>query len=156
MTRIQVGKKTIALLENPDYEKWSDEELIRGQQMDKRGRFNGNLPKVIPLALLQELNRRNGSKAIHRLEQALLPAVEYLCKVAEGTIPGDQVDETRIRVCETLINRILGKQTERIVITSAQQNDYEKAGVQKAVVIRDVAETGVIDVESVEVDPFGQ
>lgn len=157
MTRIQVGKKTKELLANPDFSEWDDEELIRGQRKNRRGVFNGALPKVIPLALLQELHKRNASHAIHRLEQLLLPAIEYLGDVIEGRV---EPDPDRIRVCETLLNRVLGKTQERVVVTSGSENKYQQAGVKKAVVLRDLSEPeerpGVIDVEVVDDDenPF--
>lgn len=150
MSRLDVGKKTIELLKNPDYSEWDDEELIRGQQKDKRGRFNGRLPKVIPIGLLQELNKRNASHATKKLLELVLPAVEYLGQVVKGEV---EPDPDRIRVCETLLNRVLGKQAERVVVMESEENKYEAAGVRKAIVIRNA-----IDVESTEEDeedPFG-
>lgn len=160
MANLQVGPKTLALLRDPNFEEWDDEDLIRGQQKDKRGRYNGKLPKVVPLGLLQELHKRNASKAIHKLEQTLIPAVKYLCDVAEGKA---EPDPDRIRVCETLLNRILGKQADRVVVTSdTEESRYKKAGVTKAVVLRDltdeddshVIEASVVEQDDDDYDPF--
>jgi hypothetical protein len=149
MANLQVGRKTIELLKDADYSQWDDEELIRGQQKDKTGRFRGRLPKVIPLALLQELHKRNASHGIHKLEQLLLPAIDYLGQVAKGEV---DPDPDRIRVCDTLINRILGKTQDRVVITADSESEYAKAGVREAIVVR-----RMIDVDSKEEDdPFDE
>jgi len=141
---IQIGKKTQELLNNPDYSDWSNDELIRGQNYDRNGRFTGQPPKVIPLALLHELNKRMSTHAIKDLNAALEPAVKYLSDVASG-VEGVEVDVVRVRVCEGILNRILGMNPQRVELQTIEKSVWEKEGVTKAIVVRDV-----IDVNSEE------
>lgn len=145
---LQVGPSTVRQLNNPDYTDWETDELIRGNQRDKRGAWSGSPPKVIPLALLHELNRRMASHAIKDLNAAVGPAIEYLVSVAKGKdANGNTVDpdKTRVQVCQDLLNRVLGMSPQRIEIKELEPSVWEKEGVTKAIVVRDA-----IDVESEE------
>lgn len=142
--RLRVGEATLEQLENPNYEEWDDEELIAGRRRNRLGKFHGRRPKVIPLALLHELNRRVVSKGLHKLYSSVDDAVDYLTKVASGkAVP----DKDRINVCLQILNRVFGIAPQRIQIQDVSESPWEKAGVRKAIVLR-----SAIDVESEEFD----
>jgi hypothetical protein len=140
--RVVVGKATMELLENPDFEEWEDDELIRGQRRAVDGTWKGRRPKVVPLGLLYELNRRVASRGAKKLMAGLDDAIDYLVNVARGLIPPDK---DRIHAAEVVINRVLGATPQKVELKTMEPSVWEKQGVTKAVVVRDV-----IDVDSEE------
>ena len=57
-------------------------------------------------------------------------------------------DSERIGVCEWIYERLFGRTLQHLIMEAKHPNEYELAGVQKAIVIRDVQE--VIDADSEE------
>jgi hypothetical protein len=148
--KINIGKQNAELLANPDYSEWDDEELIHGKRRGRRGRFDGPQPKVIPHTLLMELNKRQCSKAYQAMSAAVLDAVTYLTAVVSGKA---EPDRDRLHACEVLLNRVLGREPQRLELVE-ETDPYlrESGGARRAVVLREV-----IDVESEEfVDPFAE
>lgn len=145
--RIVVGKSTLELLDNPDYSEWEDDELIRGQRRASDGTWKGRRPKVVPLALLYELNKRATTHGMRKMYAGLEDAIDYLVNVARGV---SLADKDRIHACEVVINRCLGNTPQKVELRTVEPSVWEKQGVTKAVVVRDV-----IDVESEEwYNPF--
>lgn len=146
--RIAVGATTARLLQEPDYESWDDDELIRGQRRNKNGTWAGRNPKVIPLALLFELNKRVASRGAKKLMAGLEDAIDYLVGVANGTQPPDK---DRQKAAEFVITRCLGATPQKVELKTIEKSVWEREGVTKAIVVRDV-----IDVDSEEewTNPF--
>jgi hypothetical protein len=92
---------------------WDDEELMRGRRRNKRGGFSGRPPRVVPAALLQELNRRRFSRAYELMAHSLVDAALMLRSI----IVDEAVDASdRIRAAEVLMDRILGKPKESVAL----------------------------------------
>lgn len=114
--KIALGKTNLAILSGAeDVSLWSDEELLRGQRKDRNGRWTGRPPKVVPLAVHQELTRRRMSQAYELLREDLGSAVRLLIKVVKDE-NADTKD--RIKSAELIINRVMGKAPERIEVTT--------------------------------------
>jgi hypothetical protein len=145
---VSLGRtSTEVLLGDADYSDWTEEELIRGQRRSRRGKWEGKPPKVVPLQLLHELNRRRSGDVQRILIDATKPAAEYLAKVASGKATADQ---GRIHACTVILNRVYGMAPQHVQIQTVAPSPYEQAGVHRAIVIR-----SAIDVESEEWDnPF--
>jgi hypothetical protein len=152
MPKVNVGKNTLARIENPDYGEWTMEELVRGQRRSRTGRWQGRRPKVIPMALLEEINRRIAPEVHRNLLQGAIAGSEYLRKVAEGSI---EPDANRTHVVEVCLNRTMGTTPHLVQVLTegdGDSNPYRQGAgeVTRAVVLREV-----IDVESEEyVNPF--
>lgn len=148
MPKLQVGKATVELLANEDYSDWEDEELLAGRRRNSRGHWVGKSPKVVPLKLLQELNRRSAAKGVLKLTVSLNEAIDYICEVAAGrAVP----DKDRIHACEVVMNRVLGMQQQRVELTTEADNPYAQAGVRQAIVVRKLIDANSTEEEE---DPF--
>jgi hypothetical protein len=112
---IRVGKTNLAILNGDmDLSTWSEEELIRGQRRAHTGRFTGRPPKVVPMAVHNELVRRRLSKAADLLNESVVDAVLLLRQVVtdEEANYGD-----RIKAAQLIVERVMGKTPERIELT---------------------------------------
>lgn len=113
-----LGKTNAAILNGElDLSSWSEEELRRGQRRASNGRFHGRPPKVVPKAIHDELVKRLQAKARAKFDEDLYDAVAIL-----GTIVRDSEasNADRITAAKLIIERALGKATERVEIKSDQ------------------------------------
>jgi hypothetical protein len=152
MTKIQVGKNTAEVIEQTDFSEWTLEELVRGQRKSKTGRWHGKPPKVIPHALLMELNRRITPEVHKKLLQAADDAAEYVRAVNAGEQEGTAI---RLQAATYALNRLLGMPGQKLdAHVTVHESPYEASGVKKAIALRDFSESEVMDAESYELDPW--
>jgi len=114
--KIALGKTNLAILNGTeDLTLWSDEELLRGHRKDRNGRWSGRPPKVVPLAVHQELTRRRLDEAYQLLREDLVGAVQLLGQVVRDK---EADNKDRIKAAELIINRVMGKPTERVELST--------------------------------------
>lgn len=107
---IGVGSASVLRGED-DVSTWDDLELAMGRRRDKNGHFTGKPPRLIPSACYAELKHRQVFDAESALGKRVASAAEYLADVAEGV---EEPNAGRMRACEILLDRVVGKPTERI------------------------------------------
>lgn len=125
-----------------DLTAWSDEELMRGQRRSKRGTWEGRPPRLVPKAIHDELVRRKMSKAHDILRDSIVRAAEVLREILDDKNADDAV---RLKAAGMLLDRGLGKATERVEISLASpiEEDLE--------FVTTYDDSEIIDVESRDV-----
>lgn len=104
---VAVSAKTADILDGvEDLTAWSDEELLRGQRLDKNGRFTGVPPKVVPQAVHAERIRRTMSKAHEVLRESTIDAVVMLRDVVNDA---EAPHSARIQAAQLIMDRTLPK-----------------------------------------------
>lgn len=101
--RVQ-GRMVDTILEQKDVKAWDDEELERGYQKDKGGKFRGNPPKVVPRVCHDELVRRRLVEGISLMKKNSLLAVEVLSKILESPAAEDR---DKIKAAEIILKTVL-------------------------------------------------
>ncbi len=120
-----VSKNTTSILNGEDdLSSWDDEELLRGQRRAKNGNFSGSPPKVVPMQIHHELNRRRMSRAGEVLRESLVGAVELWRSVL--------LDEKaplafRMKASELIVERVMGKAKETVDINIEGEPPWAKA-----------------------------
>lgn len=123
--RIQLGQVSSAILRgDEDLSLWSEEELLRGTRKDKNGRWAGRPPKVVPKAVHDELVRRKMSKAHDLLRDNLVAAVEVLVGIAKDK---RAQNSDRLKAASLIMDRVLGKVPDHVVLTEDQEPAWAKA-----------------------------
>jgi hypothetical protein len=157
---IQVNSTTADILDGTaDLSTWDDEELLRGQRRCQVGKFKGAFvgrpPKVVPMAIHHELNKRRMSRAGEVLRESLVGAVELWRSVLmdEGApLP------IRMEASKLIVDRVMGKAKESVDINMSVTEEPPWA-----VAIREMYQTqgplkigqgDVIDAEVLEDDPI--
>ena len=102
---------TAVLSGQDDIATWDDEELAMGRRRDKNGNFTGKPPRLIPAVCYTELKQRQVFDAESTLGKKVAAAAQYLADVAEGV---EEPKAGRMRACEILLDRVVGRPTERI------------------------------------------
>lgn len=146
--RVHVGESNRRILAGEDdVASWDDEELWRGRRRDKRGTFKGRDPSLVPVGVHRELNRRKfGEQAYEVSKDSVVEAVEYQVEVLRDP---DADPALRMRAAENIIDRVLGKATERSQVeVSVNRSPWEEAIVAGLI----GTDAQVIDVEPVEED----
>lgn len=144
---INVGRNNAAILRGEaGLDTWDEEELIRGQRRAANGKFMGRPPKVVPMAVHDELVRRKMTKAYDLLADSIYDAVAVLVEVAQDTEADPAV---RVKAATEILNRTIGKPKETLELGVAG------AGVRPLFdQIADAVEVAIdrefIDVESKE------
>jgi hypothetical protein len=117
--KITLGKTNLAILSGEeDLTLWSEEELIRGQKKGKNGRWTGRKPKVVPTAVHHELTRRRMGQAYELMREDLVAAVQVLGDIVKDT---EASNRDRLRAAELIMDRVLGKATERVEVKLAPE-----------------------------------
>lgn len=133
--KINVGNTTLAILNGTeDLSIWSEEELIRGQRRASNGRWMGRKPNVVPKAIHDELVKRKMTKAYDLLNESIYDAVAVLVDVAQDKSADAQV---RIKAATEILNRTMGKPTERmqLAVTAEFDRVVESVVVERADVL---------------------
>lgn len=118
-TSISLGRTNAAILSGEeDLTLWSEEELIRGQKKGKNGRWTGRKPKVVPTAVHHELTRRRMGQAYELMREDLVAAVQVLGDIVKDT---EASNRDRLRAAELIMDRVLGKATERVEVKLAPE-----------------------------------
>jgi hypothetical protein len=139
--KITLGRTNLAILNGTeDLTLWSEEELIRGQKKGKNGRWTGRKPKVVPAAVHQELTRRRMGQAYELLREDLVAAVQVLGQIVRDD---DAADRDRIKAAELIMDRVLGKATERVEV-KLQPEPWEEVVVAAIVDVPEVIEATVV------------
>lgn len=116
---ISLGKTNAAILNgDEDVSLWTDEELLRGQRKGKNGRWTGRKPKVVPTAVHHELTRRRMGQAYELMREDLVAAVQVLGSIVKDT---EASNRDRLRAAELIMDRVLGKATERVEVKLAPE-----------------------------------
>ena len=120
---VTIGVGSAAVLRGEDdINTWDDEELAMGRRRDANGYFTGKPPRLIPAACYTELKRRQVFDAESTLGKAVAEASAYLANVARGI---EEPNMGRIRACESLLDRVVGKPKERIEAQLSVQAQVE-------------------------------
>lgn len=130
--RMRISETTASVLETGDLSDWDDEELRRGQKRDKRGKWSGRPPRLIPKALHDELVRRTLDAAAEEMRSNLVSAVEALTKIAKDT---EVEPKDRLKAITTIMDRVMGKAPDKIEV-SATIKPWEEA--LQGGVVRDI------------------
>ena len=118
---VRLGKTNSAILAgDEDLREWDEEELRRGQRKSEGGSFHGTPPKVVPLAVHQELVRRQMTRATELFRDNLYAAVEVLCEIATNP---DAPASDRIKASSMIVERVMGKAPERVELAVEQEAD---------------------------------
>lgn len=140
--KITLGRTNTGILNGElDLTEWDEEELLRGQRRDHRGKWAGAKPKVVPLAVHQELTRRRMSQAARELEENLVKAAETLVALMEGS---DVDDSVRLRAATLVIERVMGKVPDKVELKLSRapwETTMEELMIDRS---------GIIDVEEVD------
>jgi hypothetical protein len=150
---VSLGYRNSAILDGQeDLSAWDDEELTRGQRRDKNGQFRGRPPKLVPKAIHDEMAKRAMSNAVALLGQNTFAAAAELIKIAEDQTVDPAV---RIRAIAMILDRTLGKPTDRVSITTEQEPPW-LAAVRESIIeivsTDELEDIPAIDVESWEAD----
>ena len=118
MSHLRAGKGTVALVEQAkrgelDLSEWDDEELLQGRRRDRKGRFSGKRPSIIPASLHQELWKRKTSEVSKLLVTNVLEATNVLINLATNENVDDGV---RLNAAKFLFERVMGKTPEKIEV----------------------------------------
>jgi hypothetical protein len=94
-----------------DLTEWDDDELLRGQRRNVKGKWTGRPPQVLPAALVRELTHRRFTRAHALLADSLVDAAQMLrAIVSDKKAPNGD----RLRAAEIIFDRILGKPKESV------------------------------------------
>lgn len=118
----------------------TDEELIRGEMMSKKGTFTGKRPPWVPRQFVEAMQRESVKRAQEKWTNNLLLAQEELIKIgmnAEIEAP------TRLKALTYIIERSSGKIPDKIEMT-AEIKPYEEL-LQGATLERDILEAEVLE-----------
>ena len=111
---VYVGNTNRAILDGElDLSVWSEEELIRGQRRGRNGKWQGRKPKVVPMAVHDELVRRKMSRAYELLQDNVVAATEVLVSLATDEAVEDA---TRLKAATLILDRVLGKEPMHITV----------------------------------------
>jgi hypothetical protein len=114
--KIRVGETNARLLDGEEeLNDWTMEELLRGRRMDKNGTWRGSPPKVVPMAVHQELTRRTLEEAAELLRESLVPGLEALRNIM---LDPDTKAADRIKAIDMVMNRVMGKEPTKVEVTS--------------------------------------
>lgn len=105
---------TAILIGTENVSDWTDEELRRGQRMDKSGNFRGRPMKVIPKVCYDELVRRTMNEATQKFTTNLVAAVEALVSIATSDVAEDK---DRLRAIQMITDRAMGKAPDKLELT---------------------------------------
>jgi hypothetical protein len=109
---IRVGKRnTQVLIGADDLSTWTDEELRRGRQMDKNGRWQGKDPVIVPKVIHDELVRRTLAKANALMRDNLEKAVEVLTEIVVGA---DVEPKDKLTAIKIIMDRVMGKEPQKV------------------------------------------
>ncbi len=143
--RVYVGKTNLAILSGEeDLSLWSEEDLIRGQKRGKNGKWGGRPPKLVPKVLHDELVKRKLTRAYELLNESIYDAVAVLVDVAKDPEADASV---RIKAATEILNRTIGKPTEKVKLDLAVKSRFEEAC--EAMIVPD---DHVVEAESWEAD----
>lgn len=111
------GRTNLAILNgDDDLSTWDEDELLEGRRKNKHGKFVGIKPKLVPTAIHNEIARRQMEQAVVEMRHSLVPAVRLLREVVEN----EEADYGyRIKAAQLIIERVMGKATERIQVEMA-------------------------------------
>lgn len=147
MANITLGKRNAAILSGEnDLSTWTDDELRRGQQRDKNGRWPARKPKVVPKVLHDELVRRQYDEASQILRSSLVDAVTLF-----HTIVMDPEAESavRLKAAQVIVERVMGKAQQNVKLDVGVKAKWEEAIAHSIVPIpaelADAIETGSWD-----------
>ncbi len=113
---VRVGAGVTAVLTGEDdITSWDDEELTFGRRRGPSGKFGGQPPRVIPTACLRELVRRKIFDTESVIREACVDAAVYLAEVSQGR---HEPNPARMKACEMILDRFLGKPVDRVQMTS--------------------------------------
>jgi hypothetical protein len=158
----RVGAAATAVLTGADdINDWDDDELAFGRRRGKNGKFGGQPPRMIPMVCLRELTRRKIFDTESVIREAIVDAARYIAGVAQGK---EQPNADRQRAAQVLLDRFLGKPTERVDVQMSVTAQVESLPWVQALrtsarpagtVIEAIAtrlDDGIIDAELVEAD----
>jgi hypothetical protein len=101
-----------------------EEELARGTFRAADGTFRGRPPKTVPRTFAQQLSRELLRRGESEIRRYLLGAIRTL-----GEISGDgEKDSDRVRASNILLERVMGKVPERVVISEGVPEWQEGVG----------------------------
>jgi hypothetical protein len=124
MPRVGIGMTNLAILNgDEDLSLWSEEELIRGQRRAKNGKWQGRKPKVVPVAVHNELVRRRLSQAGELLRESLVDAVTLLREVVQDE---EAQYSDRIKAATLIMDRVMGKAAEHVTLTLQEEPPWAK------------------------------
>ena len=89
------------------------EELARGQFRAADGTFRGRPPKTIPRDFATQLSRELLRRADSKLKERLLEALDTITEVMQT----GEKDADRLRAATLIVERLLGKVPERVVVS---------------------------------------
>ncbi len=159
---IQVNSTTADILDGTaDLSTWDDEELLRGQRRCQTGKFKGAFvgrpPKVVPMAIHHELNKRRMSRAGEVLRESLVGAVELWQSVLmDKAAPLGY----RMEASKLIVERVMGKAKETVDLrvtdeppwAAAIRDMYASQGPLKVGPGDDVIDAEVVDDEDIIFD----
>lgn len=152
---------TAVLSGHDDVADWDDEELATGRRRDKNGYFSGKAPRLIPIQCWKELKRRQLFDTDSAFGQSVVNAANYLIAVADGS---QEPQAGRMRACEIILDRFVGKPTERVQVDTrvelvdapwavALRNLIRSPGAISAIPVSSTDVTDdIVDAELVEPD----
>ena len=118
---VKVSPTTVGILDGSiDLSVWDDEELLRGQRRAKNGSFCGKAPRVVPMEIHHELNKRRMSRAGEVLRESLVGAVELWRSVLEDT---SAPLGFRMRASELIVERVMGKAKETVDLSVSVEQE---------------------------------
>lgn len=124
----------------------SEEELMRGQRRSKTGKFQGRPPKVVPMAVHNELVRRKMSQAHDLMRDNVVKATEVLVEIAQDK----EVDPAvRLRAVAMIHDRVLGKAPDKVQMEAAITMQPWELAIEGAIV--SISQAEVIDVDGEDV-----
>lgn len=138
---VRVGASVTSVLSGEDdVRTWDDEELALGRRRGPSGKFGGQPPRVIPTACLRELNRRKLFDTESAIRESCVDAARYLAAVAAGT---EEPNPARMRACEMVLDRFLGKPVDRIQMNGNVDMNVSIENAPWAVALRNSVRAGI-------------
>lgn len=111
---VSLGHTNTAIVNgDEDLSLWSDEELLRGQRRARNGKWMGRPPKVVPMAVHHEMNRRRMSRAREVLDESLEAAVSLFAEVVNDT---EAPTDLRLKAAKEIMDRVMGKAPDKVSI----------------------------------------
>lgn len=95
------------------FDDWDDEELVRGFRRNRSGNF-GRPPKFIPREVQQEAFRRLVHRGEGKLRGAYIKTIDNLIDLAHSSTS----DKVRLEAQKELLNRVVGKVPDRMMIAT--------------------------------------
>jgi hypothetical protein len=124
---VRVSKRTVDLMEHPEQiADWTDEELARGAPKHVK-----RPPNMIPAPVFAELVKRVLGKARHRMAAELMVAVEQHIAIITDVRTEDR---DKLRAIEMLYDRVLGKQTDTVILAAAGADEPWRKMMDVAIV----------------------